>query len=132
MNLRAIYTWLASGIFFGLILTIGVLAFIPVSEADLMCYLGLVSGILLIIASIFSFLGIEIRKLILKDNFNDQALNQSLRQGLEIAVLIIASGILWKLTGLNWWELSLMIAAVIFAELAFAFSKNKQLGGANG
>ena len=45
------------------------------------------------------------------------------------AILLVFGGVLWILTGLNWWEGGLLIAAIIFAELAFSFQKSSSLGG---
>ena len=116
--------WLASGLFLGSVLTLSVLMFIPEPEADSLTYLGLAAGLVLAIASLLSFFGIQVRKHLAKGTLTHTAVRHSLRQGVEGAVLLVGGAFLWALTGLTWWEAGLLLATVIFAEIALTAKKN--------
>lgn len=120
MTDRASYPWLASGLLLGSLLTLGILGGVPQQTADTLTYIGLAAGFLLAISSFLSFLGIEFRRLLAKRPLTPIQSQQVMRQAVEFAGLLIAGAALWVTSGLNWWEASLMVAAVVFAELALS------------
>jgi len=127
-SVKSLYSWLASGILIGGCLTLGVLATVPQSEADLFVYLGLSVGVLFLVSSFIAFLGLAIRRW-LKNVLDTRTIRQALRQGIEVGILLVAGGWLWVLTGLSWWEAALLFLAVGFAELAFVFRRSHETGG---
>lgn len=116
--------WLASGLFLGSVLSLSVLMFIPQPEADVLTYLGLGAGFVLAIASFLAFLGMQLRKRLHGGTLEHAAVTHSLRQGIEAAVLLVGGAFLWALTGLTWWEAGLLVATVVFAEIALTAKKN--------
>ncbi len=125
---RPMYAWLASGILLGGGLVLGILATVPQTEADTFVYLGLSLGLLLAIASLAAFLGIEIRRLA-RVSLEVRVVRQAVRQGIEIGFLLVVGSWLWVLTGLSWWEGLLLFLALAFAELAIALRRPHEAGG---
>lgn len=116
--------WLASGLFLGSVLALSVLMFIPQPEADALTYLGLAAGLLLAITSFATFLNLQLRKRLAGGALEQSATTHAVRQGVELGVLVVGGAFLWAFTGMSWWEGGLLVAAVVFAEIALSFKKN--------
>lgn len=123
MTTRSYYQWFASGLFLGSVLVLGIIMTTPQERADSLTYIGLVAGLLLTISSFAAFLGLELRRLTHKGKLSQPAAIQSLRQGIELAVLVVASAGLAAIDSLGWWEGGLLVASVVFAELALTLRK---------
>ncbi|MBI4185754.1 hypothetical protein HY524_01755 [Candidatus Berkelbacteria bacterium] len=115
--------WLASGLLFGSLMVLFVLTTIPQPQADPLAYLGLASGLLLSLAALATFTGIQVRRLIHRRPLDQAAYQHASRQGVEIAVVTVGSLYLRGLTGVSWWEVSLLAAAVSTGELALAMRR---------
>ncbi len=117
------YQMFASGLFFGSLLTLGILMTIPQEDADLMTYLGLIAGFSLMIISFFSFLGIAIRRIIFRKTPPQNFVKASIRQSVEL--MLVAGGLLTlQLLGvLNLWGAILLIASIVFAEITISAKK---------
>lgn len=116
------YQMFASGLFFGSLLTLGILMTIPQEDADYMTYLGLASGITLIIVSFFSFMGIAIRRLF-RAKISQDTIKTAIRQSIE---LLIVGGIIFSLhmlEVLSWWGAILLIIATISIEFTLVAKK---------
>lgn len=116
--------WLASGLFLGSFVVLYVLMLVPQEQADALTNIGLFAGLVLVFASLATFIGIQIRRLFKKRKLTNPESTNAVRQGLEIALLVTSNIFLLGFNGLSWWELGLLIAAVIFAEVAFSLGKN--------
>lgn len=124
MNRPSSQSWLASGLLLGSILTFYVLMLIPQAQADALTYVGLYAGLVLAGASLATFAGIQLRRAIRRRSLNDLEVTSATRQGLEVALLLASSLFLLGFTGLSWWEVGLLAAAIIFAEVAISLGKN--------
>ncbi|MCA9388362.1 hypothetical protein KC644_01205 [Candidatus Berkelbacteria bacterium] len=124
MRLGSVYTGLASGFLIGSSLLIGIITSTPQAQADNLIYIGLIAGFVLATASLLSFFGLAIRKSITGANLTSYQLANAIRQGLEVAVLLVVLASLWFLTGLSWWEVILLVLAMLFAELAIMFKRS--------
>lgn len=117
------YQMFASGLFFGSLLTLGILMTIPQEDADFMTYLGLAAGFSLMIVSFFSFLGIVIRRMIFKKTPPQNFVKPSIRQSIELMLVLGGLLALQLLEVLNLWGAILIIAAVVFAEITISAKK---------
>lgn len=123
MTTRSYYQWFASGLFLGSVLVLGIVMTTPQPRADSLTYIGLIAGLLLAISSFCAFLGLEIRRLLSKGKLSQPAAIQALRQGIEVAVLLVASAGLAAINSLGWWEGGLLAASIVFAELALSLRR---------
>lgn len=116
--------WLASGLLLGSAMTLFVLMQVPQPQADTLTYLALAAGLILAIASLLTFAGIQLRRAWYKGRLEITHYHSATRQGLEVAVLIVGGLLLWGFNGVSWWEAGLLAAAVVFAEIAWNTRKN--------
>lgn len=121
---RSIYSWLASGLFLGAVLVLGVVMTTTQHSADKLSYVAVFSGLILSIGSFLAFLGIELRRLIGRRLPSSTAATQAIRQGLEIALFLIGWALLRLYTNVNAWEVGLLGTALICAEIAFSLRRN--------
>jgi len=121
---RSIYSWLASGLFLGAVLVLGVVMTTTQHSADKLSYVAVFSGLTLSIGSFLAFLGIELRRLIGRRLPSSNAATQAIRQGLEIALFVIGWALLRLYTNVNAWEIGLLGTALICAEIAFSLRRN--------
>lgn len=121
---RSIYSWLASGLFLGAVLVLGVVMTTSQHSADKLSYVAVFSGLTLSIGSFLAFLGIELRRLIGRRLPSSNAATQAIRQGLEIALFVIGWALLRLYTNVNAWEIGLLGTALICAEIAFSLRRN--------
>lgn len=94
----------------------------PQNQADAMAYLAFFGGLLLILASIFGFLGIVIRKILHQKLTPAQELT-NLRQSLEASVVIVILTALQGFDLLIMWQAELLIAGVFLIEVIFLLPK---------
>ncbi len=120
------HSWLASGLLLGSTVVLYVLMLIPQSEADRLTYVGLFGGLVLALASLATFGGLQIRRAAARRSLTTTEVGSAHRQGIEVAVLATSCLFLLGFTGLSWWEAGLLVAGVIFAEVAFSLRKNPQ------
>lgn len=125
---RSIYSWLASGLFLGAVLVLGVVMTTTQHSADKLSYVAIFSGLTLSIGSFLAFLGIELRRLIGRKLPSSNAATQAIRQGLEIALFVIGWALLRLYTNVNAWEIGLLGTALICAEIAFSLRRNATEG----
>jgi hypothetical protein len=121
---RSVYSWLASGLFLGAILVLGVIMTTSQQSADTLSYVAVVSGLTLSIGSFLAFIGIELRHLIGRKLPTRRSATQAIRQGIEIALFAIGWALLRIYTNLNTWETILLCTALISAEIAFSLRRN--------
>lgn len=124
MKSHASQSWLASGLLLGSIMVLYVLMLIPQSQADTLTYIGLFAGLLLTLASLASFVGLQARQIVKRRALTNQESTNATRQGLEIAILATSCLFLLGFNGLSWWEVGLLTAGIIFAEVALSLRKN--------
>lgn len=122
------HSWLATGFLLGAAMTLGILMFVPKNEADNLAYSALVLGLILAISSLAAFLIIEIRKLIAKGPATEQVINSSLRQGIELSLLIIGFMWLYRYDLLTWWDGVLLFITVALSDAALGFKKSPKVG----
>jgi len=127
---RSVYSWLASGVFLGSVLVLGVLMTTPQPSADRMAYLSVLSGLALAAGSFLGFLGVELRRLIGRRFPDRHGVAQAVRQGMEAALLFIAWALLRIYTSLNAWETVLLCTALVSAEIALSVRRQPTEGAA--
>lgn len=120
---RSIYSWLASGIFLGAVLVLGVVMTTPQHSADKLSYIAVFSGLALIIGSFLAFLGIEFRRLVGRKLPSSDAATQAIRQGMEIALFLVGWSLLRIYTNVNAWEIGLLATALVSAEIALSLRR---------
>ena len=120
-----VYGWTASGLLLGAFLSLWVLTSTPQSTADTMSYLAVAAGLILAIASLTTFLGLEFRQVRKHPERIPDATLASLRQGIESAVFLVGAAALWAVGSTSWWEIAFLAAALLFAELALSFKRRE-------
>lgn len=69
------------------------------------------------------FIGIALRRLIGRKNPSQHAAATAMRQGLELALLIVGWSILRIYTTMNAWETGLLVTAFLSAEIALSMRR---------
>lgn len=116
------YQMFASGLFFGSLLTLGILMTIPQEDADYMTYLGLAAGVTLMVVSFFSFAGIALRRLF-RIQVSQDTIKTAIRQSIELLLLGAGLFTLHMLEVLSWWGGILLVVAMIFIEFLIMAKK---------
>ena len=115
--------WLASGLLLGSMLSLAVLMAIPQPQADAVTYLGLGAGLLLAIASLVTFFSLQVQQALTRGALDGTQVEAAVRQGVEIAGLIVGGLFLRAFNGLTWLEVGYLAAALLFAEIALSLRK---------
>lgn len=121
---RSVYSWLASGLFLGAILVLGVIMTTPQRSADTLSYVAVLSGLTLSVGSFLGFLGIESRRLIGRALPSKRAATQAIRQGMEVALFFTGWALLRIYTNVNAWETALLCIALLCAEIALSVRRD--------
>lgn len=117
---RSVYSWLASGLFLGAVLVLGVIMTTPQQSADTLSYIAVLSGLTLSVGSFLAFLGVECRRLLARTLPSKRAAAQAIRQGMELALFLAGWSLLRIYTSVNAWETALLCTALLSAEIALS------------
>ncbi len=117
---RALYSWLASGLLLGIVLVLGVGMTTTEAQADTLSRISVLFGLVLALGSFLAFLGLEGRRIVLKQAVTTASAIQAIRQGLEVALFAVGWLLLRMYTELRIWETSLLLLAFVSAEIALS------------
>lgn len=117
---RSLYSWLASGLLLGIVLVLGVGMTTTEAQADTLSRISVLFGLVLALGSFLAFLGLEGRRIVLKQAITTASAIQAIRQGLEVALFAVGWLLLRMYTELHIWETSLLLLAFVSAEIALS------------